>query len=89
MENFNISILCAVIGCITGVGGIFFSRLDKSEKDNKWKGGVDKRLENILSVTVGISSGLEKLREKVENHGERITACEQYLSDTNERIDML
>lgn len=83
MDIATISVLIAVCGCFVGLAGWLSGRDKKIANDSEWRGVVNTKLDNILSL----SRELNSVVQKVEEHGEKISAIERDVKSAHNRID--
>lgn len=83
MDIATISVLIAVCGCFVGLAGWLSGRDKKIANDSEWRGVVNTKLDNILSL----SRELNSVAQKVEEHGEKISAIERDVKSAHNRID--
>lgn len=83
MDIATISALIAVCGCFVGLAGWLAGRDKKFSNDSEWRGVVNTKLDNILCLSRDLSS----VSQKVEEHGEKISAIERDVKSAHNRID--
>lgn len=83
MDKETVMILIALIGCFVGLCGWLSSRDKKICSDSEWRGTINGKLDALL----GISTRVDKLEQKVEEHGKSIAVIEQSTKSAHHRID--
>lgn len=86
MNISTISILIALVGCFVGLAGWISGRDKKIANDSEWKGTVNAKLDNILSLTKGLSKDIETIKKTVDNHSIDISVLKREMKSCSERF---
>lgn len=87
--SIEISLLIAVVGCFVGLAGVLAGRDKKISNDGEWRGSVDTKLDQITVNTSGVAARVDLQDNKLQEHGERITAVEESAKQAHLRINEL
>lgn len=89
MENINITILIAVIGCALSVGTFFLGRNKESEKRGREEGEVKTLLNFIIKSLEDIKLDFKTANLKMDDLSARMVKVEESNKALHRRVDNL